>query len=128
MIGDRSSYLGFHSLIDFHQCTSEILKRTSTIEQIMVEAAKAANLSIVSQAFNQFEPHGVSGFLVLKESHFSIHTWPEHSCAAVDLFTCGSSEGTLAISYLRTALEAKQVNIKEINRLPMGRLHSKDSV
>ena len=62
---------------------------SSRIEELMNEAALAAGATVVASVFQPFEPQGVTGVVVIEESHLSIHTWPEHGYAAVDFFTCG---------------------------------------
>lgn len=80
--------LGVHYIIDFYNCNSTCLSSISKINHIMYEACKIGKLHIVKNCFHQFHPYGVSGVVVLKESHFTVHTWPEHGYAAVDLFLC----------------------------------------
>ncbi len=85
------SYLGRHLLAEFYDCDSNILNNAQRIEEIMCEAAVACGATIVQQNFHMFNPYGVSGVVIIAESHLAIHTWPEHGYAAVDLFTCGES-------------------------------------
>jgi S-adenosylmethionine decarboxylase proenzyme len=81
--------LGQHWLIELVGCEASALRDVKTVESILRETAKAAKATIVESRFHQFSPHGVSGFVVVTESHLAIHTWPEHNYAAVDIFTCG---------------------------------------
>lgn len=81
--------LGRHILVEFHDCDSAILNDSTLIENHMVEAARLAGATVISSTFHHFSPHGVSGVVVIAESHLAIHTWPEYGYAAVDLFTCG---------------------------------------
>jgi len=82
----------------------------------MVEAARAANTTVVTQAFHQFAPQGVSGVVVIEESHLSIHTWPEAGYAAVDFFTCGDGTPELAHEVLRTGLNADRSEVMKVDR------------
>ena len=63
------------------------------LERLLRDAAERARLTVVSSEFHQFSPHGVTGVLLLAESHVSIHTWPEHAYAAVDVFACNDGGG-----------------------------------
>ena len=81
--------LGTNLMVELHECSSDILNDIIKVEQIMVAAAEAAGATVVEAHFHEFKPIGVSGFVVITESHLAIHTWPEHHFAAVDIFTCG---------------------------------------
>ncbi len=83
--------LGRHILAEIHGCDSEVLNDRLAVEEIMVNAALKAGAEIREVAFHQFSPQGVSGVVVISESHLAVHTWPEHGYAAVDVFTCGDS-------------------------------------
>lgn len=80
--------LGHHSLIELSGCDPEKLKRVVGVRRAMLEAARRANGTIVKAVFHAFSPWGVSGVVVIAESHLTIHTWPEHGYAAVDVFSC----------------------------------------
>lgn len=81
--------LGRHILIEFYNCDEDILRDPKLIEEHMNEAARIANATIVQSVFHHFNPYGVSGAVIISESHLAIHTWPEYGYAAVDVFTCG---------------------------------------
>ena len=83
--------LGQHSLFDYLDCPSERLRDTEAIRRALREAVLAAGGTIVTDAFHTFSPYGVSGVVVISQSHVTIHTWPEHGYAAVDVFSCGVS-------------------------------------
>ena len=109
--------LGRHILVEFHGCSTEILNDVPRIETSMLEAAKEAGATIISSVFHHFSPFGVSGVVVIQESHLAIHTWPEYRYAAVDLFTCGYSVNPW-ISYdaLKQAFQAEHGSAIELNR------------
>ncbi|MFK8057263.1 MAG: adenosylmethionine decarboxylase [Saprospiraceae bacterium] len=81
--------LGTQFALEITGCTAEALATVAGVEKTMRLAAEAIGATVLSGHFHQFEPHGVSGVLVISESHFAIHTWPELGYAAIDLFTCG---------------------------------------
>lgn len=83
--------LGKHLLVELHGCDPEALKSIDLIREAMVSAAREANATIVGVSFHEFSPFGVSGVVVIAESHLTIHTWPEYRYAAVDIFTCGDT-------------------------------------
>jgi S-adenosylmethionine decarboxylase len=87
------------------------------IHAMMVTAAKAARATIMESAFHRFEPQGVSGTVILAESHLSIHTWPEKGYAAMDFYTCGDhTDPWLACEYAADALRAKSLLTTEFKR------------
>ena len=83
------SALGQHSLFDFHGCAPEILRSTELLREEMLSAVRAAGGTIVNDTFHTFSPHGVSGVIVIAESHVTLHTWPEFGYSAVHVFSCG---------------------------------------
>ena len=100
--------LGRHILVEFLGCTPEILNDVSQIEKGMVTAATTAGATVINSTFHHFSPFGVSGVVVIQESHLAIHTWPEYQYAAVDLFTCGDTvDPWKSFDYLKVAFEAK---------------------
>lgn len=104
-------------MIELYGCNKELLLNKVSIEQIMHEAALRANATIVQEFFHQFSPFGVSGTVVIAESHINIHTWPEHHYAAVDIFTCGESlDSQKAVDYLAEILEATASKVSKIER------------
>lgn len=109
--------LGLHFLVDYHGCDPLILNDLSKIEQYLLDAAVACGASVLSHKFHRFSPQGISGVVVIAESHLAIHTWPEHKFAAVDIFTCGEKVDPWAAHYkLKDLLGASVANIREINR------------
>lgn len=81
-------YLGSHELVEFYNCDEDILKDSDLIKKIFIESAKLGNANIVNSLFHSFSPYGVTGVLVIAESHMSIHTWHEFNYCAVDIFSC----------------------------------------
>ena len=109
--------LGRQILIEFYDCESEVLTDRDRVRQYMLDAARHAGATVISDTFHHFEPGGVSGVVVIAESHISIHTWPEHLYAAVDVFTCGNSVDPWGVPhYLEEKLQAENVSSMEIKR------------
>ena len=83
--------LGRHLLVELQDCNRELLDDLGFIREAMIQAAVDCGATVLGESFHRFSPQGVSGVVVIAESHLSIHTWPEHGYAAVDVFTCGTS-------------------------------------
>lgn len=109
--------LGRHILVEFTDCDTDILDDVQVIESEMIAAAVKASATLINATFHHFSPLGVSGVIVIQESHFAIHTWPEYGYAAVDLFTCGDSvEPWKAFDYLKSAFVAGNYSAIEMRR------------
>lgn len=109
--------LGTHLLIELRDCNPEILKSLEKVRRIMIWAAKEAKATVINNSFHEFNPFGISGVVVIAESHLSIHTWPEYGYAAVDIFTCGDViRPEFAVSYLVEKFECKNPSIVEMKR------------
>lgn len=109
--------LGRQIILELDGCPDSRLNVIDEVESAMVEAADAMGATIVGAHFHRFEPHGVSGVVVISESHLTIHTWPEYGYAAVDVFTCGEDvEPHAALSVLESRFEPRDVEHSEIER------------
>jgi S-adenosylmethionine decarboxylase len=109
--------LGRHILAEIYGCDAEILNNRELIERIMVESALKAGAEVREVAFHKFSPQGVSGVVVISESHLAIHTWPEFGYAAVDVFTCGERVDPWdACNYLTEKFNAKHMTANEVQR------------
>lgn len=109
--------LGRQTMLELYGCKAEFLNDVKFIESVMVEAANRANATMVQQYFHQFSPHGVSGTIVIEESHINIHTWPEYDFAAIDIFTCNlEMDVRAACDYLNEVLQAKEEVISSHDR------------
>jgi len=113
----KNPYLGYQKTIDFYDCDTHIINDCDIIETTLLEAAKIMELTVVNTTIHSFSPIGVSGVIVIKESHIAIHTWPEHGYVAIDIFTC-SPDHTLdnGISFLQERFKASRISQKEILR------------
>lgn len=112
-----NSYLGRHILAEFFECNSNILNNIELIEKMMVDAAVECGATVVTKTFHKFSPFGISGVVVISESHLTIHTWPENGYAAVDLFTCGEScDPKVAYEYLKAGLMSTSGSFTELKR------------
>lgn len=109
--------LGRHILAEIYGCRFELLNDVAVVEEIMINAALEAGAEIREFVFHKFSPQGVSGVVVISESHLAIHTWPELGYAAVDVFTCGDRVNPWdACNYLVEKFEATNMNATEVKR------------
>ena len=108
--------LGRHLLAEFYDCESLALNDPGQIDRLMNEAARLSGATVVQSVFHAFSPHGVSGVVVVEESHLAVHTWPEYRYAAVDYFSCGEVDCDAAVRYLAEHLAAARVETKEVPR------------
>ena len=109
--------LGTHLLLDLKECNAELLDDVDYIRQVVLSAAKEAGATVVGETFHKFRPIGVTGIVAIAESHISIHTWPEHSYAAADIFTCGTSLTPLrAADLIVKMLECEDASVSDVKR------------
>lgn len=118
--------LGRHILAEIYGCSFELLNDVATVEEIMINAALEAGAEVREFVFHKFSPQGVSGVVVISESHLAIHTWPELGYAAVDVFTCGDRVNPWdACNFLVEKFEATNMNATEIKRGLMEEMKAK---
>jgi S-adenosylmethionine decarboxylase proenzyme len=109
--------LGRHLLLELKNCNREVLNDVDYLKKCLIETAEKIGATVVNSAFHQFSPYGISGVVVVAESHLCIHTWPEYGYAAVDVFTCGSTiEPSDAVDLLVSKLEAGDSTYMELKR------------
>jgi S-adenosylmethionine decarboxylase len=109
--------LGRHLLVELHDCDKEALNDLGLIRDVMVKAAIDCGAVVLGESFHRFSPQGVSGVVIIAESHLSIHTWPEYGYAAVDIFTCGTFVNPeKAAEVLIEKLGSKNHSVMEIPR------------
>jgi S-adenosylmethionine decarboxylase len=109
--------LGRHLLVELHDCDKEALNDLGFLRDVMLKAAIDCGAVVLGDSFHHFTPQGVSGVVIIAESHLSIHTWPEYGYAAVDVFTCGTSVAPeKAAEILIEALRSQNHSLMEIQR------------
>lgn len=109
--------LGRQILVEFYDCDKEVLNDVVAIRDAMMEGTRRSGATIVTDTFHAFSPHGVSGVVVIAESHVTIHTWPEYGYAAVDVFTCGETINPWVIQkHLEESFDSKKVSSMEMKR------------
>lgn len=109
--------LGKHLLLDLKDCNKEVLNDLSFLQEVLLSAAKEAGATVIGESFHQFAPQGVSGVVIIAESHLFLHTWPEYDYAAVDIFTCGDSvKSEAAAKLIIERLQSQNPSIMELER------------
>ncbi|MBD3166779.1 S-adenosylmethionine decarboxylase proenzyme [bacterium] len=104
-------------VVEFYDCDKDRMDDLRGVEQDMMDAAIASGATIVEKVFHRFSPWGVSGVVVIAESHLAIHTWPEYGYAAVDLFTCGDEVDPMkGFELLKERFGSKNMSVMEMKR------------
>jgi S-adenosylmethionine decarboxylase proenzyme len=114
--------LGHHLLVEFTGCDASSLADLDRVTSAMLQAAEASGATVVTHSFHHFSPHGVSGAVIIAESHLAIHTWPEHGFAAVDFFSCGNVDMSRGLAVLKVAFSATGETRLELERGPLRRI------
>jgi len=108
---------GSHFIIELINCSPDRLRKVKDVKQIMNEVVQKSKATVVRSSFHQFQPEGVTGMILIRESHFAIHTWPEENYAAADIFTCGQEmDPYIAIEVMKEKFEVKEVRYQVIKR------------
>jgi len=120
--------LGNHLIVEMYDCHPGILNDVEKVEASLKQAVVLSGANMVQSVIHRFNPHGVSGVIVIEESHFSVHTWPEYGYCALDIFTCGTEvDYYSALDFLKDAFQSKNISVSEIKRglldLPVKLLH-----
>lgn len=109
--------LGRQILVEYYDCDQSKINDVSFVEASLIQAAKESKATLISHNFHKFSPYGVSGVVVIAESHIAIHTWPEYNYAAVDIFTCGDTIDPWIIQeHLKNQFQSKNVSSMEMKR------------
>lgn len=109
--------LGKHVIAELYDCDRDIINDHELVQEILLTAAERAGATVIKPVFHKFNPHGVSGVVVISESHITIHTWPEYGYCALDIFTCGDLvDNALAFKYMKDAFRAGSISVVEMRR------------
>lgn len=122
--------LGRQILVEFYDCDRAVLDDESSLRKILLEGVRRSGATIVSETFHTFNPHGVSGVVVIAESHVAVHSWPEYGYAAVDIFTCGTVVDPWAVQqHLEKHFRAGSTSSMELKRgmFPSRRAHKPEA-
>lgn len=109
--------VGTHIIIDLYGCPPSLLNQPEKVKDILLEAAKISNSTILHTKFHTFPTNGVSGIILISESHLSIHTWPECNYASIDIYTCGTKTfPQKAADFIIEKFKSKKPTIMKIER------------
>ena len=109
--------LGEHYICDLSNCNHEVLLDPEHAYALFSRAVKESGLTVVDEGFYKFSPHGFTCFLLLAESHASLHAWPEYGYCALDLFTCAIGKDLLPlIQTIKSALGADNFSLRKLDR------------
>ncbi len=116
-MNERLRALGTHLLLEMNECNATLLDDVELVKRALLAAAEEAGATVVGEVFHKFSPVGVTGIVCIAESHISIHTWPEHAYAAVDIFTCGENLKPMEAAHLiAESLQAQHCSVMEVKR------------
>jgi len=105
-----------HLLAEYHDCDLALLDDAEALRALMLQAVDAVGATLVQEVTHRFSPQGVTVVVVVEESHFSLHTWPEACYAAADVYTCGGCDPSLAHPVLMAGLGAAGAEVMVIQR------------
>lgn len=111
---------GKHFLVDFLDCDPKAIELVGPVREILLRAMRDCGATIVGDRFHQFEPFGVSGVVLIAESHASFHSWPEDRFAALDIFTCGDMRPGVAVDLMKEAFGAREAVVRVLVRGRLG--------
>ena len=104
-------------LVELRDCDANALDDLQNVESTLIDTARRIGATIIGHAFHQFSPQGVTGVVIIAESHICIHTWPEHNYAAVDIFTCGDTSGLdEATRHIAEAFRSQDLSVVTLQR------------
>ncbi len=112
--------LGRHLIAELYDCDRARIDDVAVVERCLRAAAERVGATVVAGAFHRYAPQGVSGTLLIAESHLSIHTWPEHGYVAADIFTCGGLDPRPGFVLLAEGLGARAHRVQELVRGLLG--------
>jgi S-adenosylmethionine decarboxylase proenzyme len=109
--------LGEHYICDLSNCNRELLYNPEQAYALFSGAVRESGLTVVDEGFYKFSPHGFTCFLLLAESHASLHAWPEYGYCAIDLFTCAIGKDLIPlIQQIKSAFGADNFSLRKLDR------------
>jgi S-adenosylmethionine decarboxylase proenzyme len=105
-----------HIIVECRRCPAGLIDHPATVRKAIRVAAESCGLHIVKEGIHRFRPQGVTGFALLRESHISVHTWPESRFALVDVMSCTEVDTTTLVSCFRTVFKPEQIRVRAEER------------
>ena len=110
-------HAGHHIILDLYHCSDSAIRDEDLILQAFQHAIQLSQVTAIDTLHHKFSPHGVTAIALLAESHMSIHTWPEHGYAAIDIYTCGDNlNSELALQHMASVLEPQTYRTRRLER------------
>jgi len=124
--------LGSHLIVELYECDPVAINDCNFVRRTLEKAVDISGAKRVKSLIHEFNPHGISGVIVIEESHFTVHTWPEYGYCALDIFTCGHLINNYsALQHIVTSFKARNFSVSEIKRgllnLPVKLLHKPET-
>lgn len=114
---EQHTTLGIQYVVECSGCDPEVIGSVEKVQDILIKAAEKAETQVWAVSFHRFPPNGVSGVVVISESHLSVHTWPEVRYAALDIYTCGEHTKPMkAVEHILAEFKVEVAHVTEVNR------------
>ena len=114
---DANRIIGTHYIIDLFDCDPLQTDSPAILQTILRNSLEDTEITLLTEAAHKFEPHGVTGFVLLSTSHISLHSWPEYGYMSIDVYSCSAAEITRKIvDYLIAAITHKRMIIRSVDR------------
>ncbi len=108
-------HMGIHLLVEFWD--GKIIDSSAKLKKVLIESARKANNTPLEVAIHKFSPQGITGVILLAESHIALHAWPEKKYIGIDIFTCGAkAKPYLALKYFKKVFAPKKYKVQEQKR------------
>ncbi len=116
-------HLGFQTFMEIYGCPKELIDNQEYVKEVLLQVAKKLNFTVVDTLIHHFSPIGVSGVIVIQESHIAVHTWPEHNYVALDFFTCNQQyDIAQATSFLQEQFKATHIEFNNMKRGDLSKI------
>lgn len=113
----KKQYVGMHYIIDIDDTDERLIYDNRSLIKVCDEALRRSDVTIVNKAVHEFNPHGLTLLYLLTESHFSLHTWPEHRKIRIDFFSCQNHEKCeIGYDYLKRAFQGSTIRVQRLYR------------
>jgi len=115
---NRKHFVGLHYIVDIDGIRNELITNNDKLIELCDASLEIGEVTILNKMIHHFEPHGLTLLYLLSESHFSVHTWPEHNKIRIDFFSCDSNEHrcNCVISHLKNEFIGAEFNSKMLKR------------
>lgn len=121
---NNEQYLGFQTFIELYGCPKELIDDQDYVKDVLLQVAEQLKFTVVDTLIHHFSPIGVSGVVVIQESHIAVHTWPEHNYVALDFFTCNQQyDIAQATQFLQEKFKATKIECNNGKRGDLSKIN-----